>query len=128
VISGAKGNDILTGGAGADIFKYENFSNSLLGNHDVIKDLAIGTDVIDGPRAVAAAFVKKLGNVIALTEAAIQQVLTPTNFESNGASTFKFGNRTFLGLNDAKAGFSASTDSVIEITGYTGNLSDLKIM
>ncbi|MBC7516982.1 MAG: calcium-binding protein [Alkalinema sp. FL-bin-369] len=127
-IISSKGSDILTGGAGADTFKYEGLSDSLLGNHDVIKDLAIGTDVIDGPRAVAAAFVKKLGTVIALTESAIQQVLTPTNFESNGASTFKFGNRTFLGLNDVKAGFSASTDSVIEITGYTGNLSNLKIM
>ena len=127
-IEGGGGSDILTGGAGADTFRYVSLSDSLLGNHDVIKDLAIGTDVIDGPRAIAAAFVKKLGNVIALTESAIQQVLTPTSFESNGASTFKFGNRTFLGLNDSKAGFSASTDSVIEITGYSGNLSDLKIM
>lgn len=127
-IVGGEGGDILTGGAGADTFRYETTSQSLLGNHDVIKDLAIGTDVIDGPRAIAAAFVKKLGNVIALTESAIQQVLTPTSFESNGASTFKFGNRTFLGLNDSKAGFSASTDSVIEITGYSGNLSDLKIL
>jgi hypothetical protein len=118
----------MTGDAGADTFRYASLSHSLLGNHDVIKDLAIGTDVIDGPRSIAAAFVKKLGNVIALTESAIQQVLTPTSFESNGASTFKFGNRTFLGLNDSKAGFSASTDSVIEITGYSGNLSDLKIM
>jgi Ca2+-binding RTX toxin-like protein len=127
-IVGGGGSDILTGGAGADTFRYVSLSDSLLGNHDVIKDLAIGTDVIDGPRSIAAAFVKKLGNVIALTESAIQQVLTPTSFESNGASTFKFGNRTFLGLNDSKAGFSASTDSVIEITGYSGNLSDLKIM
>ena len=127
-ILGGEGGDILTGGAGADTFRYETTSQSLLGNYDVIKDLAIGTDMIDGPRAIAAAFVKKLGNVIALTESAIQQVLTPTSFESNGASTFKFGNRTFLGLNDSKAGFSAGTDSVIEITGYSGNLSDLKIL
>jgi Ca2+-binding RTX toxin-like protein len=128
VITGGKGNDILTGGAGADTFKYEALSDSLLGNHDVIKDLAIGTDIIDGPRAIAASLIKKLGNVIALMESAIQQVLTPANFESNGASIFKFGNRTFLGLNDSKAGFSAGTDSVIEITGYTGSLSNLKIM
>jgi Ca2+-binding RTX toxin-like protein len=127
-IVGGAGGDILTGGFGIDTFKYQYQTDSLLGNHDVIKDFAIGTDVIDGPRAIAAAFVKKLGNVIALTEAAIQQILTPTTFESNGASTFKFGDRTFLGLNDATAGFSARTDSVIDITGYTGNLSNLKIM
>lgn len=125
---GGAGGDILTGGSGVDTFKYQYQTDSLLGSHDVIKDLAIGTDVIDGPRAIAAAFVKKLGNVIALTEAAIQQILTPTTFESNGASTFKFGDRTFLGLNDSTAGFSSRTDSVIEITGYTGNLSNLKIM
>ncbi len=127
-IRGGAGGDRLTGGIGADTFGYQYLTDSLLSNRDVITDLVIGTDVIDGPRAVAASFVKKLGSVIALTESAIKQLLTPTTFESNGASTFKFGTRTFLGLNDSKAGFAAGTDSVIEITGYAGNLSDLKII
>ncbi|MEB3293089.1 MAG: bluetail domain-containing putative surface protein [Synechococcales bacterium] len=108
-------------------------SISLLGNHDVITDLTIGTDVIDGPismgsQGVAASLLRKLGNVVALTEAAIQRVLTPTTFVANGASTFTFGNRTFVALNNGAAGFSAQTDSVIEITGYRGNLADLRIL
>jgi len=67
-----------------------------------------------------------------LTETAIQQTLTPTNFVVNGASTFKFrdglSDRNFLALNDSRAGFSASTDSIIEITGFTGNLNSLSIV
>jgi serralysin len=35
--------------------------------------------------------------------------------------------RTFLAINDALAGFKASSDSVIEITGYSGNLDTLAI-
>ncbi len=42
------------------------------------------------------------------------------------ARTMSFG--PMAAMNDAMAGFSAQTDSVIEITGYRGNLSDLKIM
>ena len=132
VLSGRGGADILNGGAGVDTFKFEYLSDSLLGSHDVIQDLNIGTDVIDGSytlgaAGVAASLVRKLGNVLSLTEAAIQRVLTPTTFVSNGASTFTFNNRTFVALNNATAGFSAQTDSVIEITGYRGNLSNLSI-
>jgi Ca2+-binding RTX toxin-like protein len=132
VLSGRGGADILNGGAGVDTFRFDSLSDSLLGSHDVIQDLNIGTDVIDGPSSmgaagVAASLVRKLGNVVSLTEAAIQRVLTPTTFVSNGASTFTFGNRAFVALNDARAGFSAQTDSLIEITGYRGNLSNLSI-
>jgi Ca2+-binding RTX toxin-like protein len=128
-IAGGMGADIMTGGLGADRFQFE-LSHSLLGSHDVITDLEIGKDVIDGPniREIGASLIRKLGSVVSLTEAAIQRVLTPTTFGSNGASTFTFGNRTFVALNNTTAGFSAQTDSVIEITGYRGNLSELKIM
>ncbi|MDX2229914.1 MAG: calcium-binding protein [Leptolyngbyaceae cyanobacterium bins.349] len=132
LISGGAGGDTLTGGLGADTFQYQSYSDSLLSNFDVIKDLAIGVDAIDGPRAVAATQIRKLGYVSNLTETAIQQVLTSTNFVANGASTFRLRNglsdRTFLALNDGWAGFSASTDSIIEITGFTGNLNSLSIV
>ncbi|MBM0744149.1 calcium-binding protein [Phormidium sp. CLA17] len=132
LISGGGGGDILTGGLGVDTFQYQSYSDSLLANFDRIKDFAIGVDAIDGPRAVAAAQIKKLGYVSNLTETAIQQTLTPNNFVVNGASTFKFrdglSDRTFLALNDSRAGFSASADSIIEITGFTGNLNSLSIV
>jgi serralysin len=127
-ITGRAGGDILTGGIGVNTFKYQSFTDSLLSDYDVIKDLVIGLDVIDAPRAVAASQIKKLGSVTALTETAIKQVLTSTNFAANGASTFRFDNRTFLGLNNGAAGFSASTDSIIEITGFGGSLNDLVIV
>lgn len=129
-ITGGKGADTLTGGTGVDTFKYGYYTDSLLANYDVITDLQIGIDVIDGPssRAVSASQLKELGSVTALTETAIQQVLTATSFGAYGAATFSFGERTFLGINDRIAGFSAITDSIIEITGYTGNLTDLAII
>jgi Ca2+-binding RTX toxin-like protein len=128
IIVGRAGKDILTGGTGSDIFQYEYRSDSLLGNYDVIKDLAIGNDFIDGPVALTAAQVKELGNVAALTEVSIKQVLTSTNFVANGASTFTYGTRTFLGINDSIAGYSASSDAIIEITGFTGSLTNLAII
>jgi serralysin len=37
------------------------------------------------------------------------------------------GTRTFLAINDGVAGFSATTDSILEITGVTGNLNQLQV-
>ena len=36
--------------------------------------------------------------------------------------------RTFIALNDGNAGFQASNDNIVEITGYTGNLNNLGIL
>ncbi|BAZ13415.1 Na-Ca exchanger/integrin-beta4 [Calothrix sp. NIES-4071] len=131
-IRGGAGGDLLTGGSGLDTFQYQSLTDSLLSNYDVITDLQIGIDVIDSTRAISATQIRKLGYVSALTETAIQEVLTPTNFVVNGASTFKFRDglidRSFLGLNDGRAGFSATTDSIIEITGFTGNLNNLSLV
>ena len=84
-IAGGAGADRMTGGLGNDRFEFAALSDSLLGSHDVITDLEIGKDVIDGPniREIGSSFIRKLGNVVSLTEAAIQRVLTPTTFESN---------------------------------------------
>jgi hypothetical protein len=38
------------------------------------------------------------------------------------------GDRTFLALNDSQLGFQAGKDLIVEITGYTGSLSNLAIV
>jgi serralysin len=99
---------------------------------DRITDLVIGTDTIDGPRAVTAANLRELGAVTALTQAGIAAVLTNAAFVANGAATFSFGTggsaRTFLALNNGTAGFSSTTDGLIEITGYSGALTNLAVI
>jgi Ca2+-binding RTX toxin-like protein len=133
VLNGGAGADLLTGGAGADTFKVAAFSDSLLAGFDRISDLVIGTDKIDGPNAVTAANLKDgLGAVAALSQSAIQAVLTPTNFAKSGAATFTFGSgaatRTFLALNDSTAGFLATSDALVEITGFSGSLANLAVV
>ncbi|MBC1239192.1 S-layer family protein [Nostoc sp. 2RC] len=135
ILIGGNGNDVLVGDAGADTLTGGNgndtfcfgFADSLLSNFDRITDLKIGTDVIAGVYGVKAADVKKLGTVSSLDAAGVGALLTKTNFAAKGAATFSFGSRTFLALNDATSGFSASSDSIIEITGYNGNLNNLAI-
>jgi hypothetical protein len=98
----------------------------------LITDLKIGSDVIDGPNAVSSANLAQLGAVSGLTEAAIQSILTAADFLADSAATFNFGSgaseQTFLALNDSVAGFSAATDSIVEITGYTGSINQLAIV
>lgn len=133
---GGRGADVLTGGGGTDTFRFA-LTDSRLGTptnprYDRITDFAIGTDRIDGPRAVSAANLRELGTVSALTQAGIAAVLTPTTFVRNGAATFSFGTgpsaRTFLALNDGTAGYSSTSDGLIEITGFTGSLTNLAVI
>ena len=135
ILSGGFGGDTLTGGAGSDTFRYTSLTQSLLAEgglpntFDVITDLVIGVglDVIDGPNLITAANVVQAGNAASLTEAGIQSVLTATSFGANGAATFSVNSRDFLALNDGFAGYQQSSDALIEITGYSGNLADLAI-
>jgi hypothetical protein len=67
-----------------------------------------------------------------LDQGGISAVLTTAVFGANQAATFSLGSgptaRTFLAINDANAGYSSTIDSLIEITGYTGLLTNLAIV
>ncbi len=112
-----------------DTFRYLSLSDSLLSGFDEIQQLQIGTDIIEAPGRVNAADLQQLGEAASLSATNIQTILSTTDFVSNGAATFTVdvGSRTFLAINDDTAGFSAASDAIIEITGFTGNLSDLSI-
>ncbi|MCP9809188.1 hypothetical protein KBY58_07050 [Cyanobium sp. HWJ4-Hawea] len=129
LLRGLGGGDILTGGAGSDTFAY-GMGDSLLSGFDRITDLVIGTDVIDGWSAVGK--VSQLGRVASLDLAEVGNLLNGRNFSANDAVTFSLGagsnNRTFLALNDGQAGFQGGSDGIIEITGFSGDLSRLTVV
>jgi hypothetical protein len=136
---GGNGADTLSGGDGIDSFRYTALAQSLLQNpasslvgHDQITDFQIGVDTIDGPVAVTAANLRELGNVSNLDSASIAAVLSTTNFLASRAASFTIGTeastRTFVALNNNQNGFQANLDAIIEITGYSGNLTDLAIL
>ena len=129
LISGLSGSDKLTGGTGSDTFSFGR-GDSLLNGFDRITDLEIGIDQIDG--LVANSSVRNFGSVRSLNAGDLGQVLNSRSFGANLAASFSLGSgsgtRTFLALNDNRAGFQANNDMVIEITGYSGNLSDLQIV
>ena len=62
------------------------------------------------------------GVVATLDNAGITAQLTAANFGANSAVSFTFGSRTFVAINNATAGFSQTTDAIVEITGLTGTL------
>ena len=131
-IIGQAGGDQLKGGANNDTFRYSSLSESRLAAHDRIIDFVIGSDLLDAPQAVPAAKISKLGKVSSLKQDKIAATLTNSNFKANQAATFTVGSgaatRTFLALNDNTAGFDHLKDSLIEITGYIGKLTNLSII
>ncbi|MEO1299400.1 MAG: bluetail domain-containing putative surface protein, partial [Cyanobacteria bacterium J06636_16] len=133
ILGGGRDRDTLTGGTGSDTFRYLALNQSLLADgaantFDRITDLVIGTDSIDSIDTVSAANVIQANNVIALNEAGIQAVLSAESFVASGAATFTFNSRTFLALNDSTAGYQQASDALIEITGYSGDLTNLEIV
>jgi hypothetical protein len=129
--SGSK--DLITGLGGIDTFKFTSLTTSTLASFDRITDFSIGTDILDGPTAVAAANINKLGAVSALNATSISSLLTSTSFLANRAASFSYADpsgvsRSFIALNNGSAGYQSSTDAIIEITGYAGSLNDLQIM
>jgi hypothetical protein len=125
--------DVLTGLGGIDTFRFSALSSSLFTSFDRITDFAIGTDILDGPTAVSAANINKLGAVSALSTTSIAAVLTTSAFVASRAATFTFNDpsglsRSFIALNNASAGYQSGSDAIIEITGYTGSLNSLQIV
>ncbi|WP_254446949.1 lectin-like protein [Dolichospermum sp. UHCC 0259] len=122
ILAGGLGQDTLTGGPGADTFDYRNLADSVLGSFDVITDFNAksGNDLF--LVSTARSVFNNVGTVATLDAAGIAAKLTNTNFTANSAAQFTFGSRTFVAINDATAGFSATTDAIIEVTGLAGSL------
>ena len=123
ILTGAGGKDTLAGGAGIDKFGYKTLTDSLLANFDVITafNATTGNDLF--LVTTARAGFTNAGAVTTLDNAGIISKLTTTNFAANFAAQFTFGTRSFVAINDATAGFSATTDAIIEVTGLTGTLA-----
>lgn len=125
VLDGRAGADTMTGGIGSDTFRLRDLMDSQLTNFDVITDLKIGKDKIDTQNALSAEQISQRGAVNALTEVDIQGLFTGTVFAANEAATFTLGQHTFLAINDGQDGFTANQDGLVEITGFSGDLSAL---
>lgn len=128
-LTGLGGADLLTGGNGNDTFTFGK-GDSRLSAMDWITDLQIGSDVIDA--FVRAGSVQTLGTVNSLTGADLGQVLNGQTFRADSAASFTVGTgsttRTFLAFNDNRVGFQSDYDSLVEITGYSGQLSQLQVV
>jgi hypothetical protein len=136
-LTGGLGADILTGGLGADSFIYNNFGDSLFGatTQDRIRDFNPGAGdrifLNNLPTATFNAGIITAGNLNAAVIAAYGDADPLTAgaqaLAVNQAVFFSFGataatRRTYLSVNDSIAGFNASNDLFIEVTGLVGTL------
>jgi ELWxxDGT repeat protein len=150
-LSGNQGNDTLNGGGGADLLiggsgndlHIVGFQQSLLAAPDHISDLVIGSDKIDLLSASGAALAAPLAlsRATDATGTTLAEVVSSVFADANGlvngdqplgirsaalvVASSLTPTATYLVINDAVAGFQASTDLIIDITGHTGNLPGL---
>ncbi|MGB3421720.1 MAG: calcium-binding protein, partial [Dolichospermum sp.] len=123
ILTGGLGKDTLTGGLGVDRFDYRTLADSLFGNFDVITDFNAnaGNDLFLVTTTNSG--FSNAGSVTTLDATGIAAKLTTAAFTANSAAQFTFGTRSFVALNDPTAGFSATTDAIVEVTGLTGTLT-----
>ena len=129
VLVGNAGVNTLTGGAGADTFRYLTATGSTAAAMDTIADFAIGTDSFDMTTARAAAGIRKVTVNGAYSATSLAAQFTTANFAANAAAMVSFTGTPgafYLVVNDATAGYSA-TDFVIRVN-YTGTLANFAII
>ena len=142
VLNGGAGIDTLTGGIGTDTFVFQ-FGQSLVANSDRITDFAIGTDKIDlltqnGLATNApTAFTRAVDSSAANLTTVVNNVFTDANgaiagnqaLAINSAALVKVTTTgiagTYLVVNDSTAGFQATNDLLVNITGFTGTIPAL---
>ena len=134
--------DTLIGNGGGDTFQIRERDALIGGTADAplfetIENFNIGVDNLTGRYTVNPAKGVMSTNwqrmqilstsLQRLTTNDIGNLLNATNFKAQGASAFTYGSRTFIALNNDTAGFQSSSDDIVEITGYSGDLRDLAI-
>jgi hypothetical protein len=138
----AEPEDILMGGTRADTFIFQ-FGKSSVSDRARVTDFAIGSDKIDLLTQAGAAMnaPTSFSRAADSTATTLQNVVTQVFTDANGALTGKQAlginsaalvvvttpsiAGTYLVINDGVAGFQASNDLVINLTGYTGALPAL---
>ena len=129
--AGRKARDVLTGGEGSDTFALSSLATAVststkINNvFDQITDFEANSDSIKLKRL-------KANTPIAITESGqfasgltttdLSRLLTAEAFVKGSALTFGFGDRSFLAINDSKAGYQFGKDAIIEITGFSGDI------
>jgi len=127
ILIGGAGTDTLTGGAGTDTFRLTDLSDSRLTAMDNVTDFVIGTDAFDGPTSVNAANISKLTVASAFSGTSLATALTNANFAANRAALLTFTDGTYLALNNATAGWNATTDAVMKFS-FTGTANNFAIV
>jgi Ca2+-binding RTX toxin-like protein len=142
IINGGAGTDTLTSGTGSDTLIFQ-FGQSFSSAPDRVTDFAIGMDKIDLltagglAMAVPTAFTRASNNGATTLATVISNVFTDANGDLAGNQGLGLNSAalvvataggiagTYLVVNDGSGGFQASTDLVINLTGYTGTLPAL---
>ncbi|GCL41077.1 calcium-binding protein [Dolichospermum planctonicum] len=125
ILTGGVGKDALTGGLGVDRFDYRTLADSVFSNFDVITDFnaTTGNDLLVVSTVTS---FYDAGAVAIFSTSEIAKNLPATVFTANSAAQFTLGTganiRTFVAINDATAGFNATTDAIIEVRGLTSPL------
>ncbi|NJK35919.1 MAG: hypothetical protein HC919_13820 [Oscillatoriales cyanobacterium SM2_2_1] len=135
-ITGLGGRDLIFGGTGADVFRYEQLTDSLSSAPDRLATfnqpegdrfrllLSNPTALFHAGTVTAAtlsdAVVRAYGDADRATAGA--QPLT-----SNQAVLFGFDGRTFLSINDGTAGFGPASDLVVEVITFAFKSGDVNL-
>jgi VCBS repeat-containing protein len=128
-LNGGAGTDVISGGAGADIFTFL-FTQSTATATDRITDFEIGVDKLDiftpaGVAATPASFKRALDDSTSVDLSSLANGVYTGGLAAGAAalvvSTGSIAG-TYIVIDDGIAGFNATNDLVINITGATGTL------
>lgn len=126
-ITGGSGADVLTGNGASDTFVVTNVT---AGKIDKITDFEAGSDKIAiGAKTKADVNYTDKGEFAVSTYATLDDVLaTFATGKANAtvakeAYSFVYDNKTYVLIDNGTTGYDKATDSVVEITGYTGTLT-----
>lgn len=136
-IIGGAAADKITGGSGADVLTVNGASDTFVvtnvtaGKIDKITDFEAGSDKIatGTNKTKAAVNYTDKGEFAVSAYATLDDVLaTFATGKANAtvakeAYSFVYDNKTYVLIDNGGAGYDGATDSVVEITGYTGTLT-----
>ena len=114
----------MIGTDAVDIFQF-NPGDSTPSRIDHIVDYAIGVDRILGWSAHNS--VAHLGELADAESGELEALLHQNDFVANDAASFIVNERAYLLMNDSQPGFDWDKDTVVEITGFIGDINKLAI-